>query len=296
MNASRSVRTGAAVYPTAMTKLRRLPLATVAVYSILIAGAAVVLLPFAWLVRSSLMLPAQIFIMPPEWIPKPWAFENYNEALTAVPFDRYLLNTLTIELFVVPGAVITSSFAAYSFSRLRWPGRNLIFGILLSGLMLPYAVTLIPTFIFWQKLHAVGTYYPLTVPAWFGGGAFNIFLLRQFFLTIPRDLDEAAYLDGANPFRVFWEIVLPLSRPPLIVVSIFAFITVWNDFLGPLLYLSDDSSFTLALGLATFQGVFTAQWNYLMAASTAVVLPILILFFLAQRYFIEGIALTGIKG
>lgn len=176
------------------------------------------------------------------------------------------------------------------------PGSGLIFGILLTGLMLPYAVTLIPTFIFWQQLGAINTYFPLTVPAWFGGGAFNIFLLRQFFRTILRDLDEAAYLDGASSLRVLWEIVLPLSRPALIVVAIFTFIGVWNDFLGPLIYLSDNDKFTLALALASFQGLYNAQWGYLMAASTAVITPIVVLFFLAQRYFVSGIALTGIKG
>ncbi|MGH2560589.1 MAG: carbohydrate ABC transporter permease [Thermomicrobiales bacterium] len=280
----------------AFGRRHRLPWAHLLTHLILGAGAVVVLLPFAWLVRSSFMLPAQIFVMPPEWIPRPFAYANFEEALTAVPFDRYLLNTMTIEFFAVSGTVITSSIAAYSFARLRWPGRDLVFGILLTGLMLPYAVTLIPTFIFWQKLGAIDTYLPLTVPAWFGGGAFNVFLLRQFFMTIPRDLDEAAYLDGASPIRVLWQIILPLSRPALIVVAIFTFIAVWNDFLGPLLYLSDDMKYTLAIGLATFQGLYTAQWNYLMAASTAVVLPIVVLFFLAQRYFIEGITLTGIKG
>lgn len=265
-------------------------------YVLLVAGACAALIPFIWLVRSSLMGPSQIFTSPPEWIPQPFTWENYTESLTVIPFARYFRNTMMIELFVVTGTVITSAMAGYSFARLRWPGRDLIFGILLTGLMLPYAVTLIPTFIFWQQLGAINTYFPLTVPAWFGGGAFNIFLLRQFFRTIPRDLDEAAYLDGASPLRVLWEIVLPLSRPALIVVAIFTFIGVWNDFLGPLIYLSDNDKFTLALALASFQGLYNAQWGYLMAASTAVITPIVVLFFLAQRYFVSGIALTGIKG
>lgn len=265
-------------------------------YTLLIGGAAIALVPFIWLVRSSVMGPHQIFTSPPEWIPRPFVWENYTESLTVIPFRQYLINTLTIEVFVVSGVVITSTIAGYSFARLRWPGRDIAFGVLLSGMMLPYAVTLIPTFIFWQKLDAINTYYPLTVPAWFGGGAFNIFLLRQFFRTIPRDLDEAAYLDGASPIRVLWEVLLPLSRPALIVVAIFTFIGVWNDFLGPLIYLNDDSKFTLALGLASFKGMYNAQWGYLMAASTAVIAPIVVLFFLAQRYFVTGITLTGIKG
>lgn len=284
------------VRPRAASRGRGLASGNLLAYALLIGGSIVMLFPFVWLIRSSLMGPDQIFTSPPEWIPRPVAWSNYVEALTIVPFSRYFLNTMTIELFTVLGTIITSSLAAYSFARLRWRGRNLIFGILLSGLMLPYAATLIPTFMFWQGVGAIDTYLPLTVPAWFGGGAFNIFLLRQFFLTIPKELDEAAYLDGATPLGVLWRVILPLSKPALIVVSIFTFITVWNDFLGPLIYLADDEKFTLALGLASFRGLYNAQWGYLMAASTAVVAPIIVLFFLAQRYFIEGIALTGIKG
>jgi multiple sugar transport system permease protein len=166
--------------------------------------------------------------------------------------------------------------------------------------MLPYAVTLIPTFIGWASINALGTFYPLTIPSWFAGaasGAFNIFLFRQFFLGIPYELDEAAYVDGASPWHVFWQIILPLSKPAVIVVALFTFIGVWNDFLGPLLYLGgDDQKFTLALGLATFQSTYTAQWGYLMAASLIVILPIVLLFFGLQRYFVQGITLTGLKG
>lgn len=268
-------------------------------YIILSAGSIIMMFPFAWLVRSSLMSTAQIFIFPPEWIPDPVKWSNYWESLTIVPFYRYFLNTLTIELFVLVGILFSSTFAAYSFSRLKWPGRNVAFYLILSTMMLPYAVTLIPTFMMFQKVNAVNTFIPLTLPSWFGtgiNGAFNIFLLRQFFMTIPKELDEAAYMDGAKPFTVLWRLILPLSKPALIVVTIFTFISVWNDFLGPLIYLNDDNKFTLAMGLASFKGLLTAQWGYLMAASTAVVAPIVVLFFLAQRYFIEGITLTGIKG
>lgn len=265
-------------------------------YAFLLAGSVVTLLPFVWLVRSSLMGSAQIFSFPIEWIPSPFVWSNYREALTVVPFDRYFLNTMVIEALTLAGTLLTSTVAAFSFSRLRWRSRDLVFGILLSGLMLPYAATLIPTFIMWQKLDAVGTITPLVAPAWFGGGIFNIFLLRQFFMTIPRDLDEAAYLDGATPLGVLIRIILPLSKPALIVVTVFTAIATWNDFLGPLIYLSDDSKYTVALGLRTFSGLYTAQWDYLMAASTAVLLPVVILFFIAQRYFVEGITLTGIKG
>lgn len=266
------------------------------IYLILIAGSVAMIFPFAWLIRSSLMSTAQIFTFPPEWIPRPFEWSNYSDALTVVPFFRYFLNTMLIEVTVVSGVVITSAMAGYSFARLKWPGRNLMFGLLLSTLMLPYAVTLIPTFVLWKSLGAINTYWPLIVPAWFGGGAFNIFLLRQFFSTIPKDLDEAAYMDGASPLTVLWKIMLPLSKPALIVILIFTFIGTWNDFLGPLIYLSDSNKFTLALGLASFKGMYNAQWGYLMAASTAIVAPIIVLFFIGQRYFIEGITLTGIKG
>lgn len=275
------------------------PVLRAVLWVVLLVGAVVMLFPFLWLVRSAFMGDNQIFISPPQWWPNPVAWSNFAEALTAQPFARYFLNTMIIEVLVVTGTVLTCSVAAFSFARLRWRGRNLVFGLLLTGVMLPYAVTLIPTFVMWGTLGMLDTYAPLTVPAWFagaGGGVFNIFLMRQFFLTIPFELDEAAYIDGAGPWRVFWSIVLPNSKPVIVVVVIFTFIGVWNDFLGPLLYLSDESHFTLALGLATFQSTYTAQWGYLMAASLVVILPIVILFFFLQRYFVEGVTLTGVKG
>ena len=265
------------------------------IYLVLILGALVTITPFLWLVRSSLMEPSQIFTNPPALIPKPFAWGNYSEAMTTQPFGRFFLNTLLIELIVVPGVVISSALAAYSFSRLEWRGRDAVFAVLLTGMMLPFAASLIPTFVLWQKLDAINTFAPLTIPAWFGGGAFNIFLLRQFFLTIPREIDESAYLDGATPLQILWRIILPLSKPSLTVVALFTFIAVWNDFIGPLIYLNDDSKFTLALGLASFKGLYTAQWGLLMAASVVVIIPIVVLYFLGQRYFVQGIATTGGK-
>lgn len=268
------------------------------IYLLLLGGAIPTLLPFVWLVRSALMQDSQMFVSPPEWIPSPFEWQNFSGALTTQPFGLYLINTMVIAVVSVIGTVLTCSVAAFSFSRLRWRGRNVVFAILLSSVMLPYAVTLIPTFIMWQGLGALDTIIPLTVPSWFagaGGGVFNVFLLRQFFLTIPFELDEAAYIDGASPWRVFWTIVMPLSKPAIIVVTIFTFIGTWNDFLGPLLYLQDPDKATLSLGLASFQSMFVTQWGYLMAASAAVIAPIIALFFFLQRYFIEGVTLTGIK-
>ena len=265
------------------------------IYTILIAGAAIALFPFVWLVRSSFMEMSQIFVIPPEWIPRPFVWENYPEALTVVPFGLYFLNTLKIIVGVICGTLLTSSLGAFSFSRLRWRWRDVIFGLLLTTMMLPYAVTLIPTFILWSRLNLVNTFVPLILPAWFGS-PFYIFLLRQFFMSIPFELDEAAYVDGASPLYVYWNVILPLAKPPLIVVGIFAFLGAWNDLLGPVIYLTNPHRFTVAVGLAQFKGMYSAQWHLLMAASTVVLLPVVILFFVAQKYFIEGIALTGIKG
>jgi len=266
------------------------------IYLILLVASVSFLLPFIWLVRSSFMDIGQIFILPPEWIPRPFRWQNYPEALTAVPFGRYALNTITILIFVEAGVIITSTMSAFAFSRLRWKGRDKIFSVLLTSLMVPYVVTLIPTFLLWKALGGINTFLPLTVPAWFGGGMFNVFLLRQFFLTIPYELDEAAYLDGATPLQVLWKVIIPLSKPAILTVAIFTFMSVWNDLLGPIVYLNDPDKYTLAVGLATFVGMYTGQWNYLMAASTVMILPPIILFFIGQKFFVQGITLTGLKG
>ncbi|WP_172249858.1 carbohydrate ABC transporter permease [Saccharibacillus deserti] len=252
--------------------------------------------PFLWLIRSSLMDLSQIFTMPPEWIPRPVRWENFGRALTVLPFGTYFMNTFTITISVIIGTVVSSSIAAFGFSRIDWPGRNVVFAILMSAMMLPGAVTLIPSFLGWQALGFYDTFYPLIVPAYFGGGIFNIFLLRQFYLTIPRDFDEAAFVDGASYFQIYRSIIFPLSRSAIIVVSLFCFLATWNDFMGPLIYLKSENLFTLALGLQMFQGTYTAQWDLLMAASAAVVLPCVVVFLIGQKYFLEGITLTGLKG
>jgi len=213
-----------------------------------------------------------------------------------LPFATYFRNTMTIVFFTVTGTVITSSICAFGFARCRWPGRDIVFGILMTSMMLPFAVTMIPTFIFWRHLGFLNTFVPLVAPSWFGGGIFNIFLLRQFYSTIPRELDEAALVDGASYFRIYLQVILPLTRPALIVVGLFSFLHAWNDFLGPLIYLTNDRNFTLALGLRQFQGLFNAQWHFMMAASTVVLIPVIIVFLIGQKYFIEGITLTGMKG
>ncbi|MCL4544873.1 MAG: carbohydrate ABC transporter permease [Chloroflexi bacterium] len=254
------------------------------------------LVPLAWVLSTSLKQEGNEFIFPPQWIPDPVAWSNYPTALTAVPFALYLRNTLFIVVLTAAGSLLTGSLAAFAFARLRFRLRSLIFGMVLSTLMVPYVVTLIPTFIIFRTLGWVNTYWPLILPSWFGGGAFNIFLMRQFFMTLPIELDEAARADGANGFWIWWHITLPLSGPVLATVAIFSVIFHWNDFLNPLIYINSPSLFTLALGLQQFSSQHTTQFTYLMAASVVMILPILVLFLFCQRYFLRGIALTGLAG
>lgn len=265
-------------------------------YTILIIGAIICALPLYWLIRSSLMDMPQIFqVNPVIWIPDPFVWTNYPEAMAELPFLQYFKNTIFITVFNVLGSLLTSSLCAFGFSRLKWKGKNFVFVCVLSGMMLPYAVTIIPTFIGWKSVGLYGTYAPLMVPSWFGGGAFNIFLLRQFYMGLPKDLDEATLVDGGGYFRIWWQIIMPLSKPALITVGLFTFLNNWNDFFGPLIYLNDDSMYTVALGLQLFKGLYNARWDYLMAASAVVLAPALVVFIIGQKYFIEGIALTGVK-
>jgi multiple sugar transport system permease protein len=271
----------------------------VLVWLILCVGSVVMMLPVAWMVSTSLKEPGQVFRFPPEWIPDPVVWRNYPDALTQMPFDRYVANTLFITVSNMVGVAVSSSLAAYAFARLQFPGRDAIFWMLVSTLMLPQAVILIPRYIEFRYLGWVDSWKALIIPNFFAaglGGVFFVFLLRQFFRTIPRELTDAAKVDGASEFRIYWQIVLPLSRPVLAVVLIFTFLDNWNNYLEPLIFLSSPDKFTVALGLASFRGLFTTQWHLLMAASTVMILPVVALFFLLQRYFVRGVVLTGIKG
>ena len=258
--------------------------------------AAVMFIPFLWLVSSSFKSQIQIFQYPPQWIPDPFQPENYSKALTYKPFGTYFKNTLTIAGLNVIAVVFSSSFCAYGFARIRFPGRDFWFGIVMATLFLPYAILLVPSFYIFSKLGWVDTFLPLTVPQFFGGGAFNIFLLRQFFRTIPNDLSDAARLDGCTEFGIYWRIMLPLAKPALITVAIFTFMFAWNDLLAPITYLRSPDHFTIATGLASFRSQTDISWDLQLAASTAVTLPVILLFFVAQRYFIQGIVMTGMKG
>jgi len=275
------------------------------VYSVVVWGLALIwLIPFYWIIRSALMNMSQIFAYPPVVFPDPIEWKNFSKALTALPFTSYFKNTTFIVITCVAGIMVSCSISAYGFSRIQWKFRDTVFYILMSSIMLPYFATLIPNFIMWTKLGLTNTFVPLTLPSWFGmgtasifgGGMFNIFLLRQFFRSVPRELDEAAYVDGAGHFVIFTKIILPLSKPALICVGLFTFLNTWNDFINPLIYLSSEKKYTIQLGLRTFIGMFNSQWNLLMVASLTAIVPVLILFFIGQRYFIEGIATTGLKG
>ena len=258
--------------------------------------AFIMLMPFVWLVTSSLKPQIQIFQYPPQWIPDPVMWSNYSEALTIKPFFLYFQNTLIIVVLNIIAVVGSASFCAYGFARIRFPGRDFWFGIVMATLFLPYAILIVPQFIIFSELGWVDTFLPLTFPLFFGGGAFNIFLLRQFFRTIPEDLADAARIDGSSEFGIYWRIMMPLAKPALITVGIFTFLNAWNDLLGPIIYLRSPTNFTIAVGLASFRSTLDVSWDLQMAASTAMVLPVVLVFFFTQRYFIKGIVMTGLKG
>jgi multiple sugar transport system permease protein len=270
---------------------------------LLIGLSAVFLFPFLWLLSTALKPIEETMTQPPTWIPSQWQWDNFrqaiirgHEALGYYPFLVYARNTIVLCILIVSGTVASNALVAYSFARLRWPGRELAFSITLATMMVPFPVLMVPTFALFRNLEWIGTYRPLWIPAWFGS-AFSIFLLRQFFRTIPFELSEAAKLDGASEWRIFRDVILPLSKPALAVVALFAFMGAWNDFLGPLIYLLDQKTFTLSLGLQFYQSQSGGtQWNQLMAASAMVIAPVIILFFFTQRLFIQGIAITGLKG
>ncbi len=272
-------------------------LGNILAYALLVAGGAMIMLPFFWMVSTSLKKQWDVYIFPPVWIPNPPQWQNYVQALSVYPFHLYLFNTLRITVLTVFGATLSSALAAYGFARLRAPGKDLIFMALLGTMMLPYAVTMVPIFMLFNALGWVNSFKPLIVPAFFGN-VFYIFLLRQFFLTIPRELEQAARIDGCGSFMIFWRIILPLSVPALATVAIFEFMNAWNDFLGPLIYLADESKRTVALALAFYQGSarIGPQMHLMMAVAFVVLVPELVLFFLAQRLFIQGIVFTGVKG
>ncbi len=265
-------------------------------HAILILLGITFMVPLVWTLSTSLKLPGLVFTRPIQWIPDPVRWENYREVWTILPMHLFIRNTMIISVASVIGAIISTSLCGFSFARLRWPGRNQLFALVVGTMMLPGAVLLVPQFILFRTLGWIDTFLPLIVPAWLGGGAFYIFLYRQFCSNIPYEMDEAAIMDGAGFFRIYWQIILPLTRPALITIGLFSFLSHYNDFMGPLIFINSLEKQTLELGLQTFQTLYGTHWELMMAGAVIVVLPLLVIFFIGQRFFIQGIVMTGLKG
>ena len=269
---------------------------TLILYIVLAAGTLVSVVPLYWMLRSSLMSNAEIFVFPPRFFPSTWRWANYEKTFQNFAALMYFTNTMKILVPCVIGTVLTSAMAGYALGRLEFPGKKLWFALTIGAMILPGHVVLIPLYLTYSAIGATNTYTPFYLAAWCGGGAANVFLMRQFMRTLPKDYDESAMIDGASRLQIFVRILVPLCAPIMITVAIFTFMFYWNDFQGPLIYLRSDSKFTLALGILSLRGAYASKWNYIMAASLVMVLPAVVLFAIGQRYFIEGIVLTGIKG
>ena len=265
------------------------------VWLLLFGFAMLFLLPFFFLFLGSFKHSSELFAVPFHWLPREWTMDNYRQVFTKIPFFRYLKNTLILVVFNIVGALVSNSLIAYGFARLRWPGRDKIFMIVIATMILPYQVTLIPVYIMFTKMGWIGTFLPLIVPGFFGN-AFYIFLMRQFLVGIPRELTESARIDGANEFVIYLRLIMPISKPVLATVAIMSFMRSWNDFLGPLIFLASDKLYTLSLAASMLRSNLDPNWELLLALGALMVLPVLVLFFLLQRYFIQGITMSGIKG
>ena len=270
-------------------------LKSVGTHVILITFGISFMLPFVWMVSSSLKPNIDIFELPVRLIPKTYRLENYVDATNAIPFWQYLWNSTYYTIFATIGAVLSNTFIAYGFARVRWRGRNALFIIVIATMMLPFQVRMIPLYILFAKIGWLNTFLPLIVPNFFGN-AFYIFLMRQFMMTLPVELDDAARIDGASEWGIFWRIAVPLSKPAILTVAIFEIIHTWHDFIGPLVYLRHPTKYTLSIGLRLYFTQYGAEWGLLMAAASMFTIPMVIFFFFAQRSFIEGITLTGLKG
>jgi multiple sugar transport system permease protein len=266
-----------------------------AIYAAVLVGASLTLVPFLWMVSTSLKTREQLYRFPPEWIPNPINLESYRVLFNPLPFSTFFLNSTQVAVLATVGTLLSCSLAAYAFARLRFPGREVIFALLLATMMIPSQVLLLPLFILYKNINWLNTLYPLWVPS-FLGSAFGTFLLRQFFLSLPSELTDAAKIDGCSHFGIYWRIILPLAGPGLATLGIFTFMGSWNSFLVPLIVISHNNLKTVPLGLAALQGSNEIRLNAVMAASTLSILPILIVFFFAQKYFVQGVVLTGIKG
>lgn len=265
------------------------------IHLLLMAGAITMLIPFLWMVRSSVMTSAEMFYYPPKWVPTKFLWSNYKEVVDFMPFGMFTLNSAYTSLLGTFGMLLTCCIAAYTFARMRFPGRDFIFAVLLACMMIPGQVTMIPTFLIMRKFGWMNTHLPLIIPNFFGG-AFGIFMLRQFLATIPRDMDDAARIDGCGRLRTLFQILLPLLKPALATLAIFTFMGKWNDLLGPVLYLNDLDKMTLTVGLTMLQGQYGSKYNLIMCGAVISMLPVLVLYAFCQKYFVQGIVMSGIKG
>jgi multiple sugar transport system permease protein len=274
-------------------------LGQISTYALLTLGAAFILVPLYWMIATSLKAETKLFVLPPQVIPNPVVWRNYLDVWTIQPFTGYFINTIFITALAMGGEILSCALVAYGFARFRFPGRDALFLLLLATMMLPGIITMIPAFLIWRSLGRIDTFSPLTVGALFAWGPSYIFLLRQFFLTIPREIEEAAIIDGANVIDIFWKIMLPLVKPALLAIAVLSFNGNWNNFMGPLIYLNTSAKYPVILGLYTFAGSLSQEapkWNYMMAMTVIMSLPILLLYFRAQKYFIEGLTVGAVKG
>lgn len=292
--------------PLARRRRLRYLVQRILIYTLLVLGAVIILVPFLWMISTSLKVEAHLFDQPPQWIPKPIAPENYVDAwkklasiAPGLTFWRIMGNTLFITGLAMFAEMFSASVVAYGFARFEFKGRNVLFFIMLSTMMIPGTLTRVPTFLIWKRLGLLNTYDPLTVPAWFAWGPSYVFLLRQFFLTIPREMEDAASIDGANPVQTYFYIMLPLVKPAFLAIGVLSFQANWNNFESPLIYLNTTQLFPLVLAIRFFQQSLSKEapkWHYMMAMATMMAVPILALFFAAQRYFIEGLTVGAVKG
>ena len=280
----------------ASARRRKFPsLEAVTLYVILTVLAIFFVLPVFYLFMGAFKAESELFRVPFKWLPDKFILDNFSNMFQSIPFMRYLKNTMIIVAFNIVGSLLSCSLVAYGFSRLRWPGRDKVFILVLITMILPYQVTLVPLFLMFTKIKWIGTFLPLIVPCFFGN-PFFIFLLRQFFTGIPQDISEAARIDGASEFTIFSRLILPMAKPALTTVALFAFIRSWNDFLGPLVFLGRDELYTLSLAASMLKSNLDPNWSVLLALGTVMILPVLLIFFVMQKYFIQGIAMSGIKG
>ena len=266
----------------------------VLLYVLLIIIGIIMVVPFLWMISTSLKEQYDTVKIPPVWIPNPPRWQNYVDLFTQQPMLQFMLNTIKIVFFVVLGQLFFSSLAAYSFARIKFKGRTVMFFFYIATLMVPGQVTMIPTYLMFAKVGLVDNHIVLILPAFFS--AFGVFLLRQFFMSLPKELEEAAEIDGCNPFTTYYRIMLPLIVPAMLTQGVFTLMNTWNDYMGPLIYLTTPEKYTMTLGIAYFKGVYTTQWNLVMAGSVLSVIPILVAYLCAQKYFVEGIAFSGVKG